>query len=115
MRILDFFKRFPDEESCKQEFIQFRLNAGVKYMRCISLKHNWKKKREQWECKECGFRTTIKSGTVMVNSKLSFQYWFITMHFFFVQKRVFPLRKYNENLDTTDINLFGKWLTKYGA
>jgi DNA-directed RNA polymerase subunit RPC12/RpoP len=72
MRILDFYKRFPDEESCKQEFIQFRLNEGITCKRCKSSNHYWKKKREQWECKQCSFRTTIKSGTVMENSKLSF-------------------------------------------
>jgi transposase-like protein len=47
--------------------------------KCKNTTHYWKKKREQWECKKCSYRTTVKSGTVMHNSKLSFQYQFITM------------------------------------
>ena len=98
MKILEFFKRFPDEECCKQEFIQFRLNEDVKCKRCKSLDHYWKKKREQWECKKCGFRTTIKSGTVMENSKLSFQYWFITMHLLSCTKKSFSAKEIQREL-----------------
>jgi hypothetical protein len=50
-------------------------------------------KREQWECKECGFRTTIKSGTVMENNKLSFQYWFVTMHLLSCTKKSFSAKE----------------------
>jgi len=98
MRILDFYKRFPDEESCKQEFIQFRLNEGITCKRCKSSNHYWKKKREQWECKQCSFRTTIKSGTVMENSKLSFQYWFITMHLLSCTKKSFSAKEIQREL-----------------
>lgn len=98
MRILEFFKRFPDEESCKQEFIKFRLDQGVKCKRCKSSNHYWKKKREQWECKNCGFRTTIKSGTVMENSKLTFQYWFIAMHLLSCTKKSFSAKEIQREL-----------------
>ncbi len=98
MKILDFFKRFPDEESCKQEFIQFRLNEGIKCKRCKSLDHYWKKKREQWECKKCGFRTTIKSGTVMENSKLPFHYWFVAMHLLTCTKKSFSAKEIQREL-----------------
>lgn len=98
MRILEFYKRFPDEESCKQEFIQYRLNEGVKCKRCSSFDHYWKKKREQWECKRCSFRTTIKSGTVMQNSKLPFQYWFIAMHLLSCTKKSFSAKEIQREL-----------------
>jgi DNA-binding XRE family transcriptional regulator/DNA-directed RNA polymerase subunit RPC12/RpoP len=98
MRILEFFKRFPDEESCKKEFIQFRLNEGVICRRCKCSEHYWKKKREQWECKSCGFRTTIKSGTVMQNSKLSYTYWFIAMHLLSCTKKSFSAKEIQREL-----------------
>jgi hypothetical protein len=98
MRILEFFKRFPDEESCKMEFIQFRLNEGIKCKRCKCYDHYWKKKREQWECKACGFRTTIKSGTVMQNSKLSYTYWFIAMHLLSCTKKSFSAKEIQREL-----------------
>jgi DNA-directed RNA polymerase subunit RPC12/RpoP len=98
MRILDFYKRFPNEESCKQEFIKFQLNEGVTCKHCQSSEHYWKKKREQWECKKCRFRTTIKSGAEMENSKLSFQYWFITMHLLSCTKKSFSAKEIQREL-----------------
>jgi len=80
MKILDFYKQFPDEDSCKDLFIKQRLKEGIKCSKCKGTEHYWKKNREQWECKKCHFRTTIKSGTVMHNSKLPYQYWFVAMH-----------------------------------
>jgi DNA-directed RNA polymerase subunit RPC12/RpoP len=71
MKILEFYKRYPDEESCKKEFVNLRLKEGVICNRCKGNTHYWKKKREQWECTNCAYRTTIKSGTVMQNSKLN--------------------------------------------
>ena len=40
----------------------------------------WLKSKELYECENCGFRMSLKSGTVMENSKLTYQYWFIAMH-----------------------------------
>jgi hypothetical protein len=35
---------------------------------------------EQFQCKDCRTRTTLRSGTVMESSNLSFSDWFIAMH-----------------------------------
>ena len=80
MKLIEFYQNYPDEESCKQEFKKYREQEGVTCMKCGNNSHYWKKNREQWECKKCSHRTTLKSGTVMHNSKLPFQYWFIAMH-----------------------------------
>ncbi len=32
-----------------------------------------------WECKGCGHRTSLRSGTVMEGSKLPFRYWFTAL------------------------------------
>jgi len=55
--------------------------------------HYWKKNREQWECKKCKHRTTLKSGTVTHGSKLSFQYWFIDMAFMTSTKKSFSAKE----------------------
>jgi hypothetical protein len=58
-----------------------------------------RKKREQWEFKKCGFRTTIKYGTVMKNSKLSFQYWFVTMDLLSCTKKSFSTKEIQRELE----------------
>lgn len=81
MKIIDYFSNYPDESSCKLEFKQYRESVGIVCKKC-STKDNywWLGCKEQYECKKCGFRMSLKSGTVMENSKLPFQYWFIAMH-----------------------------------
>lgn len=93
MKLLDFHKVFPTEESCKLKFKQIREQEGIICSRCSNTSHYWKKKREQWECKKCTHRTTLKSGTVMHNSKLSFQYWFMAMTFITSTKKSFSAKE----------------------
>lgn len=93
MRLLEFIKKFPDEESCKTAFKQYREREGVICKKCDNQSHYWKKKREQWECKQCCYRTTLKSGTVMQNSKLPFQHWFMAMHFLTSTKKSFSAKE----------------------
>ncbi|MGY0407781.1 MAG: transposase, partial [Polaribacter sp.] len=70
MKLIESFKHYPDEESCKEAFKAYRLEEGIRCKKCGGRLHYWKKNREQWECKNCNHRTTLKSGTVMQSSKL---------------------------------------------
>jgi Zn finger protein HypA/HybF involved in hydrogenase expression len=79
MKLLDFYKFYPTENSCKKQFKAYREKVGIVCENCNNTTHYWKKKREQWGCKKCSYRTTLKSGTVIHNSKLSFQHWFMAM------------------------------------
>lgn len=98
MKMLEFFETYPNEESCKEAFKQMRVKEGVKCKRCGNTAHYWKKNREQWECKKCHHRTTLKSGTVMENSRLPYQYWFIAMHFLTSTKKSFSAKEIQRQL-----------------
>ena len=75
-----------------------RLKEGVKCKKCRHTAHYWKKNREQWECKKCHHRTTLKSGTVMENSRLPYQYWFISMHLLTSTKKSFSAKEIQRQL-----------------
>ena len=98
MKLLEFNTHFPDEESCKKTFKEYRLREGIICRKCGGTHHYWKKKREQWECKKCKHRTTLKSGTVMQSSKLPFRYWFIAMHFLSSTKKSFSAKELQRQL-----------------
>ena len=98
MNILDFYKEYPNEKSCKEAFIRHREQEGIVCKKCNCKKHYWKKSKEQWQCSNCGFRTTIKSGTVMENSKLPYQYWFIAMHLLTTTKKSFSAQEIQRQL-----------------
>lgn len=98
MNLIDFISEFPDEESCKEKFKEYREHVGVVCSKCGGKSHYWKKDKEQFECKECGTRTTLKSGTVMHKSKLPFRYWFIAMHFLTSTKKSFSAKEIQRQL-----------------
>lgn len=98
MNLIDFISNFPDEESCKQKFKEYREQVGVMCSKCGGTRHYWKKDKEQFECKACGTRTTLKSGTVMHKSKLPYRYWFIAMHFLTSTKKSFSAKEIQRQL-----------------
>jgi len=80
MKLLDFYKTYPDEQSCRNSFRATRELEGIICSKCGNSTHYWKAKREEWECKKCFHRTRLRVGTIMESSKLPFQYWFTAMH-----------------------------------
>lgn len=98
MRLIDFNKHYPDEASCRTAFKEYREKEGVVCKKCGNTTHYWKKNREQWECKRCSHRTTLKSGTVMQSSKLPFQYWFVAMHLITSTKKSFSAKEVQRQL-----------------
>ncbi len=89
MKIAEFGKRFPDEESCRAHFKKLRIKKGVTCKRCGGINHYWLASKSMFQCKDCRFRTSLKSGTVMENSKLPFRYWYIAMFLLTATKKSF--------------------------
>lgn len=89
MNLIKFIESFPDEASCRLKFKEFRDEQGVVCRKCGSKKHYWLKTIEQYQCKECKTRTTLRSGTVMQASNLPFRYWFIAIHLLTGTKKTF--------------------------
>jgi len=79
MRIQDFFRKFPDEASCKAHFKAEREKQGVVCKRCGHREHYWISTRDQYQCKKCKFRTTLRSGTLLHGSQLPYHYWYFGM------------------------------------
>lgn len=77
MNFKQFFQQFPNEEACKTHFKSYRDNTGVTCKKCQGTDHYWLSTISYYKCKKCGFRTSLKSGTVMENSKLPYQHWYM--------------------------------------
>jgi hypothetical protein len=89
MKLSEVFKRYPTEQKSKLAFKNWRDKEGVRCKKCWGLDHYWKQDKWQYECKTCGFRTTLKSGTVMQGSKMSFQNWMIVIGLMSATKKSF--------------------------
>jgi len=99
MNLLNFISRFPDEASCRAYWKTHRESVGVVCKKCGSTEHYWLSGKSQWRCKRCQFQTTLRSGTVMENSKLPFQYWFIAMHLLTATKKSFSALELQRQLN----------------
>lgn len=81
MELPEFIHRFSSEKKCKEYFRDARMKTGIVCKNCKCKKHYWLKTTWQFKCSSCGYKTSLKKGTVMENSRLSFQKWFCIMFY----------------------------------
>ena len=79
MNLFTFTANFTNEESCRLHFKAERDKQGVICKSCKHTAHYWIKSRWSYECKKCKHRTSLRSGTIMESSNLSFLIWYKTM------------------------------------
>lgn len=89
MKLLALFNKYSSEKKSKLAFKVWRDKQGVVCKKCQGTAHYWKSDKWQYECKNCSFRTTLKSGTVMESSKLPYQYWMIALGLLTATKKSF--------------------------
>lgn len=87
MNFIDFVKQHPDEKSCIQHFRKIKEEKGIVCARCGHTSHYWNTAHKSHDCKKCGYRTTLRSGTVMESSKLPFQYWLYAIYLMSMTKK----------------------------
>ena len=89
MKLVEFSKRFPDEEACEKYLYEIRVAQGVVCSKCGSKHQYWDKSGKCWRCAKCGHVTTLTAGTVMHGSKLPLLYWFTAIHLITATKKTF--------------------------
>lgn len=99
MNIIKFIELFPDENSCRQHFRQVREREGIICKKCGCKKHYWLQAKWQWQCSECRFRTTLRSGTMMENHKLPIRKWYLAMAFMSFSKKGISAVEMQRQLD----------------
>jgi len=81
MKLIDFISRFPDENSCRAKFKEYRDLVGVTCPKCGCKVHYWVGgKSQRYECKHCGYRQSLRANTVLHHSHATYREWFLTMH-----------------------------------
>lgn len=97
--LLAFNRQFPSERICKEKFKEYRLKIGIKCPHCGCMHHYWIGGTVQrFQCKNCGYRQSLKANTVMHHSRLSFRYWFITMWLIVNTKNTFSAAEIQRQL-----------------
>ena len=94
---IHFSAHFGTEDDCREHFKLERDKIGLT-CKCGSTEHFWIKSRLSYECKKCRSRTSLKSGTIMENSNLSFLIWYKTMFLMSVTKKGFSAKEIQKQL-----------------
>ena len=97
MNLFSFSAHFETEDDCREHFKLERDKIGLT-CKCGSTEHFWIKSRLSYECKKCRSRTSLKSGTIMENSNLSFLIWYKTMFLMSVTKKGFSAKEIQKQL-----------------
>lgn len=98
MNLLNFVEQYPDEESCKAAFREYREKEGIVCRKCGFKEHSWLKGKDAYQCKSCGTRQGLRSHTVMHGSHLPFRYWFIAIHLLTCTKKSFSAAELQRQL-----------------
>ena len=113
MTILEFTKRFPTEESCKLHFRAQRESDGITCKQCGCKHHYWLKTKWQWQCSNCNFRTTLKSGSIMEGSKVLFRTWYLAMAFMSFSKKGISAAELQRQLSHPKYDTVWRLMHKY--
>ena len=89
MVLLDFYKMFQDEESCKEYFKNIRIKEGLFCKKCNKKDFYWKKDRLMFECKNCKRRMSVRKDTIFENSNVPLSLWFKVIHLMSSTKKTF--------------------------
>jgi len=98
MNIFTFTAHFDSEEACRNHFKEERDKVGVVCKECGHTEHYWIKSRWSYECKKCRHRTSLRSGTIMQGSNLSFMTWYKTMFLMTATKKGFSSKEIQKQL-----------------
>ena len=79
MDVFEFAKKFNTESKCRTYLKEQREAQGIVCKKCDRNDHFHLSKKSQWQCRNCDYRTTLTSGTVLENTKLPIQKWFLAM------------------------------------
>jgi len=74
-QFIDYYNFFREEKFCYRILKEIREQQGIVCKNCGNETHYWKNDKNKFECKGCGYRTSLKKRTIMENSNLPLQYW----------------------------------------
>lgn len=77
--ITEFEERFPDEEACREYWMQLRWNGHVVCDRCGHERVWTLKGGSLFECAKCHHKTSLTSGTLLARTRKPLKLWFRAM------------------------------------
>ena len=80
MNLIKLMERYHSEDQCRKALEDLRWPDGVRCPRCESDKV-WRTERDQFDCGTCSYRFSVTSGTILHDTHLPLQKWFLATYF----------------------------------
>ena len=106
LSLIEAVQRFGDEEAAEQWFAERRWPDGVTCLACGSLNirkrsKTAKRKTTQYRCSDCAHTFTVKTGTILHNSKLPLGKWALAFYLFATSLKGVSSMKLHRDLGIT--------------
>jgi len=75
--VFGFFQKFPDEKACEDFIIAARWPKGMYCPYCGSYKLYRLEKQKRFKCGSCRKQFTVRTGSVLAESKVTLQQWLL--------------------------------------
>ena len=100
--IREFFKQFPDDETCLNHLFEVRFGQGHE---CPSCKRSARwyliKKEPAFSCQWCGHHVHPTAGTFLHDTRTSLQDWFYVIYLFTTSRHGVPAKELQRQLGVT--------------
>jgi len=74
--IVEFQRRFPNDDACRAYLFASRWPHGFRCSRCGQGEVGVEHRRHLWQCKRCGHQSSVTAGTVMHKTRTPLSLWF---------------------------------------
>lgn len=102
LTVLDFFKKYPDEETCLYHVMEVRYGMESECPKCgRKTTFHRMKKRPAFACQFCGHHVYPMAGTPFENTRTPLQMWFYAIYLFTTTKHGVPAKELQRQLGVT--------------
>ena len=100
--VKDFFKRFPDDDTCLEHLMEIRYGLELDCPKCGKHgKFSRIRKEKAYQCSWCAYRIHPMASTPFERSRTSLQKWFYAMYLFTASGRSVPAKELQRQLGVT--------------
>ena len=100
--VTDFFKRFPDDDSCLNHLMKIRYGESLDCPKCSKHgKFSRIRKQPAFQCAWCGHHIHPMAGTPFHRSRTPLQKWFYAMYLFTTSRHGVPAMELHRQLGVT--------------
>ena len=87
MDMIEMMERFHSEDECRAVLTELRWPDGVSCPLCSSEHIRNSYTRNQYDCGSCGYQFSVTSGTMLHDTHLPLQKWFLAVYLMIESKK----------------------------